>query len=93
MLKKYNKFKKCYTELKEGEEFCKTCHGEGMVKPKRTYTEDIKKGGLLVCNNCLGHGKLDWVENVIGVKQEGLPNISLHYYLVLEQQIYKKQKL
>lgn len=67
-MKKYNKFKKRYTELKEGEEFCKTCHGEGMVKSKRAYAGALKKGALLVCKDCLGDGKLDWVECAVGKK-------------------------
>ena len=66
MLKKYNKHNKNYTELKEGEKFCKLCGGEGMVKPKRDYT--FKKTDLLVCNKCLGTGQLDWIEKVVGKK-------------------------
>ena len=68
-MKKYNKLKKAFTEIGEGEKFCDLCHGEGMVKSKRSYTGDVKKGSLLVCKNCLGHGKLDWVECAVGKKQ------------------------
>ncbi len=71
-MKRYNKLKKTFTKLEEGEKFCGTCHGEGMVKPKRSYAGDIKKGSLLVCKDCLGRGKLDWVEEVVG------PNIGLN---------------
>ncbi len=65
-MKRYNKLKKAFTELKEGEQFCETCHGEGKVRSKRPY----KKGSLLICKDCLGHGKLDWVECAVGKKLE-----------------------
>ncbi len=67
-MRRYNKLKKNFTEIKEGEKFCSKCHGEGMVKPKRTYIGDLKKGALLVCEKCLGDGKLDWIECAVGKK-------------------------
>jgi len=74
MLKRYNKYNKNYTEIKEGEKFCKSCRGAGMVKSKRDYT--FKKTDLLVCSKCLGTGKLDWVEKVVG-KKPFMPIIDL----------------
>lgn len=73
-LKRYNKLRKKFTELKEGEKFCETCHGEGMVRSKREYNGITKKGALLVCKDCLGYGKLDWVEKVVGKAPYHLSN-------------------
>jgi DnaJ-class molecular chaperone len=71
---RYNKLKKTHLTLNEGEEFCNTCRGEGMVKFKRDYT--FKKSGLLVCKDCLGTGKIDWIEKVTG-KKSHLPLVNL----------------
>lgn len=71
---RYNKLTKTHLTLNEGEEFCKTCRGEGMVILKRNYLP--KPVSALVCKDCLGDGKIDWVEKVIG-KKSHLPLVNL----------------
>jgi DnaJ-class molecular chaperone len=62
----FNKYKNCLISLNEGEEFCKKCHGEGMVTLKKIGSGMFSKKRVLVCNKCFGTGKLDWVEEAIG---------------------------
>ena len=64
--RRYNNHLKRFIELKDGEEFCKKCHGKGSVFRYRPYRKKI----ALTCNICLGTGKLDWVEKVVGKNKE-----------------------
>lgn len=63
---RYNKHKKRLITLRDGEEFCTVCHGEGMVASKRNFLGIHKKGRLLVCKKCMGDGKVDWIEKATG---------------------------
>ena len=50
--------------LNEGEIFCDKCNGTG-------YKKDAILSNLnfdIYCNKCLGEGKLDWIENIVGKK-------------------------
>lgn len=67
---RYNKFKKIHLKLNEGEEFCKTCDGDGMVKSTKSYPGLIKKHGLLLCVDCMGDGKIDWIEKATGKRRK-----------------------
>jgi len=49
-------------ELEEGEIKCPKCKGKGYIKDPR--------GFKTACVKCLGCGKIDWIENVVG-KQPG----------------------
>ncbi len=92
MLKKYNKLRKVFTELKDGEQFCKVCHGEGMVKARKGV--EFKNRELLVCHACYGTGKLDWVEKVVGKKSNlfiTLPLIRKMYPRLIAQDILSVQ--
>jgi len=44
-------------ELNEGEIICPKCGGHGDE-----YT--------FICTKCLGSGKVDWIENIVGVKHK-----------------------
>jgi len=50
-------------ELKEGEIICSKCGGTGG---RRTTAYGV----LLGCSKCLGFGYLDWIENILGKKDE-----------------------
>jgi len=50
-----------------GEEICKNCRGSG-VKPFPGSLTNTKI--VLRCSVCDGNGKIDWIEKVVGVKQE-----------------------
>ena len=52
-------------ELKEGEEACPVCKGKGY-----TCDKDDKYDNTRTCWKCWGHGKLDWIELVVG-KRDG----------------------
>jgi len=67
MSKRLNRHKNILIELKEGEIFCKKCNGKGLIPNKRRNTP-ITTSKYLICNVCLGDGKIDWVENVTGKK-------------------------
>lgn len=62
--KRYNINKKRYIELKEGERFCFKCDGKGCAPKKKEGLRTV----MLKCNECLGDGKIDWIEEVIGKK-------------------------
>jgi len=49
--------------LKEGETICPECKGKG--KHPVVNEKGIIRG-YNACEKCLGHGKLDWVERVVG---------------------------
>lgn len=57
----YKKSDKKDMELKEGELVCSLCNGWGKV-----YHKD--DDGIFQCPRCKGRGKLDWVENIMGIK-------------------------
>ena len=73
---RYNKLTKTHLTLNEGEEFCKTCRGEGMVVLRRDYSASLKTSSTLVCKDCLGTGKIDWIEKATG-KKSHLPLVNL----------------
>lgn len=52
--------------LKEGEYFCKKCDGSGVIGRSNSTN---KRVGNLICDKCLGEGKLDWVEKAVGKRQ------------------------
>lgn len=63
MNKRYNQHKKNIISLNEGEEFCSKCDGRGLT---REYTNYINDYLTLVCDKCLGDGKIDWIEKAVG---------------------------
>jgi DnaJ-class molecular chaperone len=67
--KRYNKHLKRLISLKEGEEFCSECNGEGVIISKRIFTPS-KKTHLLICKTCIGDGKVDWVEKATGKRKK-----------------------
>jgi DnaJ-class molecular chaperone len=68
--KRYNITKKQLIELEDGERFCHKCDGKGRIP------RDKKKGRhftvQLQCDECLGDGKIDWIEEATGKKQKGV---------------------
>lgn len=67
MNRRYNAHLKKIIELSEGEEFCSKCDGKGVV-PKEGKIFACKAILPLICSKCLGDGKIDWVEKVLGKK-------------------------
>lgn len=51
-------------KLKDGEKLCPKCKGKGRTRV--FYFHDHCDS--LMCNKCYGKGKLDWVEQIVGVK-------------------------
>ena len=68
-MKRYNSYTKKYIRLEEGECFCKKCHGTGVVRRSNIFH---KKKSTLICSECLGEGKLDWVEKATGKRKNRL---------------------
>jgi len=60
---RYNKHLKCRIYLNEGERSCPKCQGAGTLVTRRRGRSRVIS---LVCNKCLGYGKLDWVEDATG---------------------------
>lgn len=52
-------------DLKPGETRCKKCKGTGFWH----YRKSNKSNGI-ICDKCNGSGKFDWVENIVGKKQD-----------------------
>lgn len=50
------------TDLKEGEVLCDICNGYGYSVHDHW--------GKMVCKKCNGEGKLDWIERIVGKKNE-----------------------
>lgn len=68
--RRYNKNKKCYVELEEGEQFCPKCDGSGRVPKRNGKYASIRFAAELNCDKCLGDGKIDWIERATGKKQK-----------------------
>lgn len=49
-------------DLNPGDVLCTECDGEGAIHSSHP------DGASMVCDKCKGYGKLDWIENVTGVK-------------------------
>ncbi|MGD2072518.1 MAG: hypothetical protein PVG65_03420 [Candidatus Thorarchaeota archaeon] len=51
---------------------CKDCKGHGFIPFK--YITDLgdEIQAEAVCESCHGQGKLDWIENIIGKKDDTL---------------------
>ena len=62
-MKRYNQILKRYIIINDGEKLCNKCHGKGIV-PQKPGNKFVKVA--LVCDQCRGDGKIDWVEQVIG---------------------------
>jgi len=54
--------------LRKGEIVCDKCKGTGSTKVKRDLTKSGPYRPTIICLKCLGGGKLDWIENIIGVR-------------------------
>lgn len=56
-------------KLNPGEVKCKNCNGYGSLNPylKKKSSKSYSLIGIK-CPKCLGTGKLDWIENVVGKK-------------------------
>jgi hypothetical protein len=59
----YNKYLNIFINVSEGEELCPKCLGKGVVPLRKILKE--KRVRNLTCNECLGKGKLDWVEKAM----------------------------
>jgi DnaJ-class molecular chaperone len=74
MNKRYNAYNKTYIALEEGQEFCRTCGGSGLVRRakfiKTSKFPKVPNNTMLVCHHCLGSGKIDWIEKAVGKKAE-----------------------
>jgi DnaJ-class molecular chaperone len=66
MKERYNKHLKRIISLNEGERFCPNCDGSGTIRAKWHNNNYGNSTLLLVCSNCLGQGKLDWIEEAVG---------------------------
>lgn len=66
-----------------GEELCKKCLGTGIIKTLFESTNKNSEGSSykLRCEYCLGTGKLDWIENIVG-KKKPKPNKNNIYDLL-----------
>jgi len=70
MNERYNTYHKRIIKLNEGEAFCLKCKGKGVVKqfPRTILSKEI----TLVCDKCLGDGKIDWIEKATGKRNRYL---------------------
>lgn len=61
----FNQHKHRLITLREGEEFCEKCRGEGVVVLRGNLLSLFAKK-YLTCSGCQGDGKIDWIERVTG---------------------------
>lgn len=66
--KRFNVVKKQFITLSGGEEFCKKCRGKGVVpfRGNAYKNPNTPAANYLRCSECLGDGKIDWVERATG---------------------------
>lgn len=59
-------FLKDHNRLEETDYICPECKGEGRIK--RIGDSPFGAKGDIICNRCQGKGKLDWIQNITGIK-------------------------
>lgn len=59
----YNYWTGEFITLEEGEYLCESCAGAGISDFKTLLTENKS-----ICHTCVGHGKLDWIDRIVGKK-------------------------
>lgn len=59
-------FKDNGLDVKKDEFVCDKCKGERKIRELRNITPNITSERFVFCPKCLGAGKLNWVENVVG---------------------------
>jgi len=67
-------------KLEEGEVKCPKCKG-------KAYTRE-ENGFKTLCSKCMGYGKLDWIENVVGVRpgnRSGRPKYKQEYIQLVKR--------
>ncbi len=69
--------------LEVGEVICDKCKGETFIR----YTEQRGNSFYpmkITCDKCKGNGKLDWIENITGIKKSADHKTwpSLHDYIM-----------
>ncbi len=57
-------------KIKESEVVCTECNGKGYMQFKKH--KKSKFFTQVYCEECEGSGKLDWIENIVGKRQESL---------------------
>lgn len=70
-IKRYNFNLNQIIEINDSETVCSKCLGRGRVSKNNGVFSSIRKRNkqqTLCCDVCLGEGKLDWVEKIVGKK-------------------------
>jgi hypothetical protein len=84
--------------LKEGEVVCPECNGSGGQINYIGDPRDLKVVSK-VCLKCLGEGKLDWVELVVGKKVYNpynsivIPLLRAHYPKLIAKELISIQPI
>lgn len=64
-------------DLKPGEMICSECKGKRFITkvyiPPNQFGKPKEKTDINTCPKCYGAGKVDWVENIVGKKQDFIP--------------------
>lgn len=61
--------------MNEGEYLCKKCNGAGLVpRSNINFNGPVlnRKKITLICSECLGEGKLDWIEKATGKNTQNI---------------------
>jgi DnaJ-class molecular chaperone len=66
--KYYNAVFNKYIYINEGERLCPKCRGRGRVPRCGPWSQKYKVS-YLRCDECLGDGKIDWIEDVVGKRK------------------------
>ena len=67
MNERYNSNLKKIIKLQEGEKFCPKCDGKGRVpRCEKAMARFSETYIFLECDKCLGEGKIDWIERIVG---------------------------
>ena len=75
--------KKGKVTLKPGETFCPECKGSGKAEPWDSAGYTITPE----CPKCLGDGKFDWVQRIMGKKPRMFGHLESEIYDKLSKQI------
>lgn len=81
-------------ELKPGEIICDRCHGAKVIEKITNYKRHHHSGTItsnVICEHCKGEGKLNWIERVVGKKEEDIIINKREHQILIEKRTKTKK--
>ena len=83
----FNNYLQQNITLEAGDIICPKCKGK---RENNQYTTPYKNHIEICCRKCYGNGKLDWIEQIVGVKKPKRIEILDEFTKLAAEQLVKK---